>query len=70
MTVTEQYQFTIYEKVTSGGTQRVIYQAILTGAMATTWVSPTLILINGWDATMKKLAGTDRTLYWSIRQVA
>jgi len=70
MTVTEQYQIRVLEKVTSGGTQREIYVAILTGAMAATWVSPTLILMNGWDVTVKKLSGTDRTFYWSIRKVA
>lgn len=70
MTVTEQYEIKVKEKVTSGGTQREIYQAILTGAMAETWVSPSLILIHGWDVTVKKLAGTDRSIGWSIRKVA
>jgi hypothetical protein len=70
MTITEQYQIRIYEKCRSSDTQRVIYEAIVTGIMADTWVSPSLILLHGWDVTLKKLAGTDRALHWSIRQVA
>lgn len=66
----DQYQIRVYEKCRSGDTQRVIYEAILTGTMAATWVSPSLILLHGWDVTLKKLAGTDRAINWSIRKVA
>jgi hypothetical protein len=34
------------------------------------WVSPTLILMHGWDGTILKIAGTDRSIDFSIRQVA
>ena len=70
MTVTEQYEIKIKEKCRSASTQREIYTAVLTGTMASTWVSPSLILLHGWDVTVKKLAGTDRSIEWSIRQVA
>jgi hypothetical protein len=70
MAAGDQYQIRIYEKCRSASTQRVIYEAIIIGTMAATWVSPSLILMHGWDVTIKKLAGTDRTLEWSIRQVA
>lgn len=70
MVAGDQYQIRIYEKCRSASTQRVIYESILTGAMADTWVSPSLILMHGWDVTLKKLAGTDRIIEWSIRQVA
>lgn len=67
----DQYEFKLYEKVTSGGTQRLVETWILTGAQSKpAWVSPSLILLHGWDFTAKKLAGTDRSLSWSIRQVA
>jgi hypothetical protein len=71
MTATEQYQVRIYEKTISGGTQRLIWETIVTGAQ--TWpilVLPSLILLWGWDITVKKLAGTDRSIVWSIRKVA
>ena len=65
----DQFQLRVYEKVTSGGTQRVVYEAILTGGGYATYVFPSLVLLHGWDVTLKKLAGTDRTIYWSIRKV-
>jgi hypothetical protein len=69
MVAGDQLRIKIYEKVTSGGTQREIYTATLTGTMTTTWVSPSLILMHGWDVTLEALAGTI-TVLWSIRQVA
>lgn len=66
----DQLQIRIYEKVRSGDTQRIVYQAYLVGAQPEPiWVSPSLILLNGWDVTCKALAGTI-TINWSIRQVA
>lgn len=66
----DQLQIRIYEKVRSGDTQRIVFQSILTGAQSEPiWVSPSLILLHGWDVTMKALAGTI-TVNWSIRQVA
>lgn len=65
----DQLQIRIYEKCRSADTQRIIYEAVLTGAMAETWVSPSLILLHGWDVTLDALAGTI-TVNWSIRQVA
>ena len=66
----DQLQIRIYEKVRSGDTQRIVYQAILTGAQSEPiWVSPSLIMLHGWDATCDALAGTI-TVNWSIRSVA
>jgi len=66
----DQLQIRVYEKVRSGDTQRVIFQAYLSGAQfSPIWVSPSLILIHGWDITCKALVGTV-TVNWSIRQVA
>lgn len=65
------YQFKVYEKVLSSSTQRLVYTAYFAGAQgAPVWASPCLILINGWDMTLKKLSGTDRAIDWSIRKVA
>lgn len=70
MAAGDEYLIKIYEKVTSGGSQRVVYQATLVGAQPGPFVSPSLILLHGWDVTAKKISGTDRSLGWSIRQVA
>lgn len=70
MVAGDQLQVRIYEKVTSGGSQLLVYEAILTGQQAApVWVSPSLILMHGWDVTCDALAGTI-TVNWSIRQVA
>jgi hypothetical protein len=66
----DEYLIQIYEKCTSGGTKRVIYASTLEGAQSGLWVSPSLILMHGWDVTIDKIAGTDRTIAWSVRQVA
>lgn len=70
MVAGDQLQVRIYEKVRSADTQRVVYEAILTGAQAQPiWVSPSLVLLHGWDVTLDALAGTI-TVNWSIRQVS
>lgn len=66
----DQLQIRIYEKVRSGDTQRVAHEAILSGAQSQPiWVSPSLVMLHGWDVTCDALAGTI-TVLWSIRQVA
>ena len=70
MSFGDQFRLRIYERVRSGSTQRVIYEAVLSGTMADSWVFPTLLLMHGWDVTLQRLAGTDRAFEWSIRQVA
>jgi hypothetical protein len=66
----DQLQIRIYEKCRAADTQRIIYEGVLTGSMADTWVSPSLILLHGWDVTLATLAGTSIVVNWSIRQVA
>jgi hypothetical protein len=63
----DQFEIRILEKCRTGSTQRRLMSAILTGAMADSWQSPALMLGNGWDVTLQKLAGTDRAIEWSIR---
>jgi hypothetical protein len=61
----------IYEKVEgTGGTKRVVFSSTLSDAQSELWVSPMLILINGWDMTLQKVGGTDRAWDASIRKVA
>jgi hypothetical protein len=67
----DEFQIKIYEKTRSGDTQRAIYIASVSNVQSSPiWVSPSLILLHGWDVTLKKIAGTDRAINWSIRQVA
>jgi hypothetical protein len=67
----DEYQIAVKEKTTSGGSQGVIFRATVAGVQGSPiWVSPSLILMHGWDVTVDKIAGTDRSISWSIRQVA
>ena len=72
LTNTESYELKIYEKVQAAGTQRVCHHATITFAQGSepVYASPALILIHGWTVTLKKLAGTDRAIEWSIRKIA
>lgn len=70
MVNTDILQIRIYEKVQSAGSQLLVCESILRDAQAEpVWVSPTLILMHGWDVTLLAVAGTI-TVNWSIRQVA
>lgn len=65
------FRFRVYEKVLSSSTQRVVFEATLTNAQhEPVFVTPSLILMHGWDMTWLKVSGTDRSIDGSIRQVA
>jgi len=60
-----------YEKVLSGSTQRVIFiDTIQNAQVEPVYVTPSLILVHGWDFTLLKVAGTARNIDWSIRKIA
>lgn len=66
----DEFAIRCYEKVEgTGGTKKVFAQWSLLGAQSGVFVTPTFILINGWDMTLQKLAGTDRAFDASIRKV-
>lgn len=63
----------VKEKAISTGTQRTAETFVLSQAASADsnlWVSPSLILLHGWDVTLKQTAGTGRAYPWSIRKVA
>lgn len=71
LTVTEVYELKFYEKVVSAGSQRLVMTATIAGVQGQPcYVTPSLIFLHGWDVTLKKISGTDRSIGWSIRQVA
>jgi hypothetical protein len=60
----------IYEKVRSSDSQIIVMQSNLIGPQSPPiWVSPSLILLHGWDVTVTAQVGTI-TVNWSIRKVA
>lgn len=65
------FEFRVYEKVLSGSTQRLVFSATFNGAQGEpVWVSPALVLMHGWDMSLDRIAGSDRAISWSIRQIA
>jgi hypothetical protein len=71
MTATESYEITIYEKCRSADAQRVLTGETISGVQSKPlWTLPGLILAHGWDVTMRKIGGADRTFTWSIRGAA
>lgn len=65
----DEFRFRLYEKANSGGTQRVVYEAVLIGPQSPPmFVTPALVLLHGWDMTWDKIAGTDRSIVGSIRK--
>ena len=61
----------VLEKVTSGSTQYLVFEAMLSNAQdEPVWVSPSLILMHGWQIQLKQTLGTARSFPWSIRKVA
>lgn len=64
------YSLKVYEKIQSGGTQRVIYSASLDDTSGPNYVVPAVLALkHGWDVTLTKDSGTDRSIGWSIRRV-
>lgn len=67
----DEFVVKFYEKVKSAGTQRIVFQMTIKGVQSEPiFASPALLLINGWDMTVTKVAGTDRSMDFSIRQVS
>lgn len=67
------FEVRIYEKVRSASTKRVVSTFVFTDAQGTdnaNAVLPPLHLVHGWDVTVLRTAGSDRTLEYSIRKAA
>ena len=65
----DNFELKIYEKV-NAGTAMVAYTSQYVGAQSQLIVTPSLIVGEGWDVTLKKIAGTDRAIAWSLRKIS
>lgn len=64
----DQYEVKLYES--DGTAQGLIETWIFTGAQSKPKFSiPSHILGVAWDLTVKRLAGSDRTISWSLRKI-
>ncbi len=67
----DEFKIRAYEKVeATGGTKKMFAYWSIMGVQSGNLVTPTFILMNGWDFTIQKLAGTDRAFDAVIRKVA
>lgn len=68
----DEFQVLIYEKVLdASATQRILYKATIADAQSQpVYVTSSFVLGIGWDCSIKKIAGTDRSITWRIAKVA
>jgi hypothetical protein len=67
----DEFELRLYEKITSAGTQRLTRKWPFQHVQAEPhFCSPSMMLKHGWDFTLIKIGGTDRSITWSIRRLA
>ena len=67
----DEFRIKLYEKVEgTGGVKKVFASWTLQGVQSEIFVTPTFILINGWDMTLQRIAGADAVFDASIRKIA
>lgn len=69
ITAADEFEWKQYEKV-NGGTQRVAFSGRLIGPYTENMRFGPWLVGDGWDFTLKKIAGTDRTIAWSLRKLS
>lgn len=70
MVAGDEYTIKILEKVYAAGSQKTIWEASLSGTQPSPFVTPAIMLMHGWDITVTRTAGADRSISWSIRAVS
>ena len=67
----DEYRVRVWDAISSGGTVRIGMEWVVAHAQSEPlWFTPSLILLHKWDFSIIRLAGSDRTIAWSIRKVA
>ena len=64
----DEYLVTIYEGA-EGTNARVLYQATLVGAQTELFVSPAFVVGNKYEVSVDLIAGSARTVLWSLRTI-
>jgi hypothetical protein len=65
MVAGDRYEFTVYETVNA--TRKALARVEVDGARDKHVVFPSFIMMDGWDVSGKRLAGSDRVIKWSVR---
>jgi hypothetical protein len=67
----DEFRIRVYERISSGGTTRIANEWVVSHLQsAPMYVTPTLLFMHGWEYSLTKLTGTDRSIAWSIRRLA
>lgn len=68
LTATQNLEVRIKEKTISGGTARVVWYDLASGVQGEEkiWISPVIMLLNGWDMSIK--SNSTPVIPWSIRK--
>lgn len=65
MAAADQYRVRLYEKYDAAGTQRLCEEWILTNVQSKPMlIIPSVVLGAGWDLTVLRTAGADKTICW------
>lgn len=67
MAAGDQFRIRVYEKV-NGGAATPLYEAVVDGVASGLWESPDFWVNEGWEVSLKKLAGTDRAIGWALKK--
>lgn len=71
LAVGDTYVLRLYERARAADTQRLAASWHISGPTSEPlWASPSIILLHGWDFTLQRIAGSDRTITWSVRRVS
>lgn len=67
MAAGDQFRVQIYESVNGGSQKLACTPSDLVGVQSSLFVTPILMVKNGWNVTVKKIAGTDRDVPWDLK---
>lgn len=70
LAVGDTYVVRVKEKVGAGAQRKVFSQPVYGPVADSIYVTASYILLSGWDVTVQKTSGSDRTIAWSIRKLA
>ena len=66
----DEYLLTLYETAATGGTKRAVTTWPLFGNQQRNHIAPGFPLGVGWDWTIQKVTGTDRSFSWTIARTS
>jgi hypothetical protein len=68
----DEYIIRAYETVVSGGTKRLYFSHVIPGwglPARKLFTIPPAMLLHGWDFTLQRIAGSDRTIEYSVKGI-